>query len=138
MQMATTTFEIYRSRGEQLSNAMLLCFDGIGSYTAAVALLAVHSAISYNDALLVLLTEKRPKGENHQEAVKLAKTACRQLKLDSTGVMQLEKLLRAKADVSYGSSEVHTEKAKVLFYAAQRFQAWVEKRFSEQKPRIGQ
>lgn len=131
--MDTTAFDVYRSRGEQLANAMKFFADDVKDFPSAVALLAIHSAISYNDALLILLTGKRPKSENHQEAVKLARSACQQSKINPDGVSQLEKLLSAKTDVSYGSQAVRQDKAQALFYAAQRFQAWAIQRIAEKR-----
>lgn len=136
--MDTLAFEVYRSRGEQLTNAMQLCAEDMESYTSAVALLAVHSAISYNDALLILLTGERPKSESHQAAAKFVRTACGKSKLDSAGVAHLEKLLSAKTDVSYGSRKIRRDQALALFFAAQRFQAWAIQSIAQETKRRDQ
>ncbi len=45
--------EVHIRRSERLRNAMLLLADDLEAYDAAVALLAVHCAISLNDAIQV-------------------------------------------------------------------------------------
>lgn len=119
--------EVYRSRALQLANAMKLCGDDLLSYASAVALLAVHSAISYNDALHVRLTGKRPKGEDHKDAIRSVRKACAKVDIDPAGIKHLERLLNAKTEISYGDRKVNTEHAQVLSIAAERFQAWVER-----------
>lgn len=133
--MDTTASEVYCSRGEQLSNAMKFFVNDVKDFPSAVALLAVHSAISYNDALMILLTGKRSKSEDHREAATLTRSACQQDKIDPAGITHLAKLLSAKTDVSYGNQAVRQDKAEVLLYAAQRFEAWAIQSIAEKRRR---
>lgn len=128
--MSEVVFEVYRERAREFADAMRLCNDDIRSYASAVALLAVHSAISYNDALLIKLTGVRPKGDNHNSVIHSAKRACEKANVDPAGIKHLEKLLGAKTEVSYGDHKVGTEYAQTLNIAAERFQAWVERNFA--------
>lgn len=127
--MNDASLEVYRSRALQLANAMRLCVEDCPSYASAVALLAVHSAISYNDALHIRLTGGRPKSEDHRDAFRSIKKACQKANIDPTGLRHLEKLLSVKTDISYGNKAVRVEHAQVLNIEAQRFQAWAEKNF---------
>lgn len=111
----------------QLASAMKLCNDDLSSYASAVALLAVHSAISYNDALHIRLTGVRLKGDDHKNAVRSVRTACKKADIDPAGIKHLEKLLNAKSEISYGNRKIGLEYAQTLSIAAERFQAWVEK-----------
>jgi hypothetical protein len=61
--------EFYHERALQLVDAMKLCEDDLSSYAAAVAFLAVHSAISYNDAVLAKLKGRLWKAEDHRQAI---------------------------------------------------------------------
>jgi hypothetical protein len=131
--MDTTALKVYHSRALQLANAMRLCRDDMAAYTSAVALLAVHSAISFNDTLLILLTGKRPLTQDHGQATKLTKIACKKAGIDPVGVSHLAKLLSAKTDVSYGNHAVDAEHAILLFIAAERFQAWAERNITEMR-----
>ena len=84
---------------------MKLCQDDLSAYASAAALLAVHSAISYSDALLIGLGGTRPRGENHREAVTALRRACTGAKIDHQGITHFQKsakredrhLLRRKA-----------------------------------------
>lgn len=129
--MDDVSLEVYQSRALQLANAMRLCAEDCPSYASAVALLAVHSAISYNDALHIRLTGGRPKGEDHKSAAWSTEKACRKAKIDPAGLKHLEKLLSAKTDISYGSRAVNTERAQILSTTAERFVRWVEENFAD-------
>jgi hypothetical protein len=88
--MVEAHFSVYHRRATQLAGAMRLCQDDLPAYASAAALLAVHSAISYSDALLTGLGKARPKGENHQEAVTALKRACTGAKIDHQGITHLQ------------------------------------------------
>ena len=104
--MIDASFTVYHHRARQLASAMKLCQDGMSAYASAAALLAVHSAISYSDALLIGLGGTRPRGENHREAITALKRACTGAKIESQGITHLQKLLSAKTDISYGEKPV--------------------------------
>lgn len=106
---------------------MKLCQDDLAAYASAAALLAVHSAISYSDAVLIGLSGARSKSENHLQAVQTLKKACSRARLEQQGVSHLQKLLGAKTDISYGEAQVDAEKAIALCIAAERFQTWAER-----------
>lgn len=105
---------------------MKLCQDDLAAYASAAALLAVHCAISYTDALLVGLNRAQSHGEDHREAIAALRRACTGAKVDRRGIPHLEKLLGAKTDISYGDRQVDDEKIRVLCIAADRFQRWAE------------
>ena len=125
--MAEARFSVYRHRAVQLASAMKLCQDDLHSYASAAALLAVHSAISFSDALLIGLGGARPRGENHQEAITFLKRACSGAKIDHHGIVHLRRLLSAKTDISYGDKQVDNERIAALCIAAERFQVWAER-----------
>jgi hypothetical protein len=125
--MDEASLEVYRIRATQLADAMKLCGDDLSTYASAVALLAIHSAISYSDVLHVWLTGNRPDGADHKQAILSARRACRKAGIDAAPISHLEKLLSAKTDVSYGNRVIVAEYAQTLRIAAERFQAWVER-----------
>jgi hypothetical protein len=133
--MREASFTVYYHRATQLANAMKLCRDGLSAYASAAALLAVHSAISYSDAVLLGLDSKRPRGENHQEAVTALKRACSRARVDHQGIGHLQKLLSVKTDVSYGEKRVDDEKVEALCIAAERFRVWAERILQKQEGR---
>jgi hypothetical protein len=117
---------VYHGRALQLANAMNLCHAGIETYASAVALLAVHSAILFSDAVLIRLTGQRSHSKNHRKALEAITEACKNAKIRTDGVKHLHKLMSAKTDVSYGDKEVDEQTVQVLYVAAGRFQAWAE------------
>jgi hypothetical protein len=57
--MVEARFTVYYRRATQLADAMSHCQDDLSAYASGASLLAVHSAISYNDALLIGLKGAR-------------------------------------------------------------------------------
>jgi hypothetical protein len=125
--MFDARFSVYRRRAAQFASAMKLCQDDLSAYASAAALLAVHSAISYSDALLIGLNGTRPRGENHREAITALKRACTGARIDHQGIAHLQRLLNAKTDISYGEKQVDSERIAALCIVAERFQVWAER-----------
>jgi hypothetical protein len=124
--MVEARFTVYYRRATEMASAMKLCQEDLPAYASAAALLAVHSAISYSDAILMGLGGSRPRGEDHRQAIAALKRACTGAKIDAKGIPHLQKLLGAKTDVSYGEKQVDGERISVLLIAADRFQRWAE------------
>jgi hypothetical protein len=125
--MVEARFTVYYRRATQLADAMKLCQGDLSAYASAAALLAVHSAISYSDAVLIGLSGARPRGENHREAITALKRACSGARIDHRGITHLDRLLGAKTDISYGEKQVDNERIVALCIAAERFQVWSER-----------
>ncbi len=107
---------------------MNLLMDGAAAYKSAVALLAVHSAIAFNDAVLERLTGSAYKGTDHSEAARRTRVACGKKKvggkkIDASGIMHLEFLLGKKTKYSY-SGLVDEMSAKFAADKARRFADW--------------
>ena len=134
--MIEASFTVYHRRATQLADAMKLCQDDLAVYASAVALLAVHSAISFNDAILIGLGGARPRGENHREAVTALKRICTQAGIDHRGITHFQRLLNAKTDISYGDKQVDVERVTALYMAAERFQAWAERILQRREVRL--
>jgi|SRR5271165_3064034 len=124
--MGGISVRVYQDRGLQLAKAMRLCRYNQPAYPSAAALLAVHSAIAYNDAVQIKLTGQRSRTQDHTQAVAAIKRACGTAKIEPRGIEHLRKLLSTKTDVSYGDKEVDNHLADALCVAADRFEAWAE------------
>ncbi len=124
--MGEISVRVYQDRGSQLAKAMRLCRYNRPAYPSAAALLAVHSAIAYNDAVQIKLTGDRSRTQDHGQAMVAIKKACGTAKIEPHGVAQLGKLLSMKTDISYGDKEVDNQLADALCVAADRFEAWAE------------
>ena len=116
--------ENFQSRGEQMMDAMNLLQDDVQHYAAAVALLAVHSAIAFNDAVQMKLSGKWVKDTDHKKTASHTRKLCSSLGYDAGGITQLEKLLARKNDYSYSNTIIDDETARAAGIHAERFQAW--------------
>ncbi|MGD0292414.1 MAG: hypothetical protein ABSB30_01025 [Terracidiphilus sp.] len=134
--MVKACFTVYYRRATQLAAAMKLCQDGLSAYASAAALLAVHSAISYSDALLIGLGGARPRSENHREAITALKRVCTGARIDRQGIAHLQRLLSVKTDISYGEKPVDDEKVTALCIAAERFEVWAERILQRREGRL--
>jgi hypothetical protein len=74
--------------------------EELGAYASAAGLLAVHSAISYSDAVLIGLSGRRSRSENHQEAVRALRRACGKANVDRDGILHFQRLVSVKTDIS--------------------------------------
>lgn len=117
---------VYRDRAQSLFRAMSLCLNNAPPYETAAAHLAIYSAISYNDAVLIRLTGARWRGEDHNRAPAQTRHACSKVKVSPDGISHLEKLVHEKSKVSYGDRALAPEKAVALCKAAERFAKWAE------------
>jgi hypothetical protein len=91
------------------------------------ALLAIHGAISYCDALRTGLGEDQVVAEDHQRAsaqLRQLLSARRYEKLD--GVDRLAKLLGNKSAIAYGTEIMGAEKLRSVIQQAERFAVWAE------------
>lgn len=131
--MVEARLAVYYHRATQLADAMKLCRDDLSAYASAAVLLAVHSAISYSDALLIGLGGTRPRGENHREAISALKRACTRARIDQQGLGHFQRLISVKTDVSYGEKQVDDEKVEALCITAERFQVWAERILQQRK-----
>ena len=115
--------EVFLERARHLSAARNLV-AGDTDYTAALALLAVHSAISWNDAVLTKFLGHAQKGENHMRAASTLESQCASRKMNSEGIKHLRKLIEAKSRISYGDQRTTPEAALSLSVSAERFERW--------------
>jgi hypothetical protein len=113
----------HQAQAEELLGAMKLLMDDLASYKSAVALLAVHSAIAFNDAVLERLTGSVPKRKEHAEGHRQTKKACSRKKIDAAGVQHLERLIASKTSYSYAGM-VDEKRAQDAALKAQRFAHW--------------
>jgi hypothetical protein len=134
--MLDASFAVYYRRAAQLASAMRLCRDDLSAYGYAAALLAVHSAISYSDAVMIGLIGKRPRGEDHRQAIIALKRACAGAKIDQRGISNLQALLSVKTDISYGDQVIDNVRIEALCDAAERFQTWADRVLAKKEGRL--
>jgi hypothetical protein len=88
--------EVFLERARHLSAAReLVAHDA--EYMAALALLSVYSAISWNDAVAVKLNGTAARSQNHMSAVSVMEKQCRVRRLNRDGLKHLRKLIQEKS-----------------------------------------
>lgn len=97
-------------------------------YKNSAALLAIHSAISYSDALRVGLGDLSLRADDHKEAVTSLKRLLASKRLDNpAGYKNFEDLLSMKNRISYGSQTIDAKTSSLIATKAERFANWVSR-----------
>ena len=122
----------YRERADHFFIAMQHLASDLHFAKTSVALLAVHSAISLNDAIMVAITGRRGKDSEHGKAALELGRLCTRLKIKSThGVQHLSWLLSNKTDIAYGERRLDDSFLKMSVEKAERFSNWAYTTFRE-------
>jgi cytosine/adenosine deaminase-related metal-dependent hydrolase len=120
----------YRKRANQLFEGMALLSEDMGIYGNGAALLAVHSAISLNDAVLAA-AGKRAKAEDHRVAIQLLEKTCSVERKEAAGIGHLRWLIERKSDIAYGQDRVSEKEMLLTVTKARRFATWAYTQFRE-------
>lgn len=126
--MKSVDVQLYLNRARDFLRGMTLLKDDLTEFNYSPALLGIHGAISYCDALRIGLGGKAVSSENH-------KSAARELKLllasrecnDKQGIERLRNLLGYKGVVAYSVDRVSEKEIKLIIQHAERFALWAER-----------
>jgi len=119
----------FLNRAQQFLDGMGQLKEGKGN---AAALLAVHSAISFSDAIRMHFTGQRGRGDDHSEAATALRNLCLARHADASGIKHLSWLLGKKTLIAYGDDRLDpTAHLCAAFLSAERFAAWVHRTFPE-------
>lgn len=122
----------YKEKAQHFFQGMELLADDLIAYRTAVGLLAIHSAISLNDAIIVGTTGRRSKSEDHRAAAQDLKQVCHEMKVkDLEGVRHFTWLLSKKTLVAYGEDRINEDDLKSTISRSQRFENWAYRNFKE-------
>jgi len=95
-------------------------------------LLAIHSAISLNDAITVGLTGKRKIYQDHTHAARELGRVCSSAGVpDRKGVGHFKWLLGQKNAVAYEHREFDDKSVRLAVEKAERFNVWAYDQFKE-------
>jgi hypothetical protein len=120
-----------RDRAEQFLRTTTL-IDDDKDHIAAVPLLAVHSAISLADAILVGFVGQRGSDTNHKETQDALQQLCASKQKSSDGLKHFSWLLANKTELIYGDKRLDLNtQIKAAKLRAERFAAWAYKTFPE-------
>jgi hypothetical protein len=97
------------------------------AYWNSSALLAIHSAVSYTDALRTGLGDEKLSADAHKKATdSLAKRLDSKGLTDHTGLRHLRFLLSKKNLVAYDKRRLERTDYEALFTRAERFAQWAD------------
>ena len=92
----------------------------------SAALLGIHAAISYVDALRIGLGDAELTADNHQEAAKRLKKVLVDRKVeDPKGVQRFSDLVSKKSAIAYGKGRTSESDLKWIIEGSQRFSVWI-------------
>lgn len=94
----------------------------------SAALLGIHAAISYADALCIGLGDSELSAEDHQKAGRRLQDVLANKKLkDTSGIKRFGELLSKKSAVAYRKNRINENDLKQIVESSQRFSSWVNK-----------
>jgi hypothetical protein len=117
----------FLGRARDFLDGMKLLSDDLTEYRYSSALLAIHSAISYCDALRSGLGGVKLSLDNHLSAVGELRTLLADRKYDKPqGADRLERLLSKKSKIAYAADEATKNEIDDIVLQAERFALWAE------------
>ncbi len=132
--MAAVQVQHYLNRARDLLKGMDFLKEDLVELGYSSALLAIHGAISYSDALRIGLGGTDLSSDDHQSATRELQQMLTARKYEKPeGVTRLARLLGDKGAVAYGSVPVEQTKFKSIVQQAERFAVWAEKTGKELK-----
>jgi hypothetical protein len=124
--MQAVEVEHYIRRATDFLAGMKLTRDD-DSYWNSSALLAIHSAVSYSDALRKGLGDTKLSSDDHRKAAEALEQALSSHRLtDPTGLKHLRYLLSKKNLIAYENRRLERTDYEALFTKAERFARWAD------------
>ena len=116
----------YRSIGRALvETARALDLIGEAKYGNGLAIIAVHAAIAYTDALTVAYREVKSTDGDHVRAAEVLAFALG-ARADAAQVKRLRRVLAVKSEASYGGNYYTLAEGRDLLSHVETYVAWAE------------
>jgi hypothetical protein len=126
--MKAVEVQHYLSRARDFLKGMTLLKDDLAEFNYSSALLGIHGAISYCDALRIGLGGKSVSSENHKSAARELRVLLTSRKYnDKQGIERLQNLLSYKGLIAYSIERVSEKDIKSIIQQAERFALWAER-----------
>ncbi len=123
----------YQSIGRALhTTARDLALIGEAKYGNGLAIVAIHSAIAYADALTVAYREVKSTDGEHAQAANVLVYALGHHS-DADQIRRLRRVLEAKSHASYSGNYYTLEDGRALLEELDRFAEWAEERLTERR-----
>ena len=117
----------FLDRARDFLKGMDLLKDDLAEFTFSPALLGIHGAISYCDALRTGMGRERVSSDDHSRAANDLKSLLVSQNFENRkGIGHLEKLLSKKNRVEYDPVTVRENEIEDIVKHAERFAAWAD------------
>lgn len=125
--MAALQVQHYLSRARDFLEGMNLLKDDLTEFRFSSALLGIHCALSYCDALRIGLGSTKVSSDDHLSAARDLKTLLASRRFEKLqGADRLEKLLSKKSRIAYSQDTASEAEIKLIHQNTERFAAWAE------------
>lgn len=125
--MMASEVKHYLHRARDFLKGMDLLREDPTVYRYSAALLGIHAAISYCDALRIGMGSESLASENHQSASDELRELLSGRKFKELGgVNRLGRLLAKKSRIAYSPEASSEDEIKDIVQRAERFAAWAE------------
>jgi hypothetical protein len=125
--MSSVDVQHYLGRARDFLEGMEILKNDPPEYRYSSALLGIHSAMSYGDALRVGLGSRKVSSQDHRGAAKDLRSLLDAKGFEKPqGVDRLRYLLAKKSRTAYGSETPGNTEIQEIVLQAERFAAWAE------------
>jgi hypothetical protein len=125
--MIAVKVQHYLSRARDFFKGMELLKDDLGGFKYSSALLGIHAAISYCDALRTGMGSADVSSDDHRSAVSDLRSQLASRKFENMqGASRLEKLLSKKNRIAYAAETPRENEIEDIVKQADRFAFWAE------------
>ncbi len=125
--MAAVQVQHFLGRARDFLKGMDLLKDGLAEYGYSSALLGIHGAISYCDALRIGLGSEGVSSDDHGSAANDLRKLLADRKYENMkGTDRLEKLLSKKSKIAYAPKTVREIEIEEIVKQAERFARWAD------------
>lgn len=125
--MIAVQVQHYRNRAQDFLEGMKYLKDDLGRFRYSAALLGIHGALSFCDALRIGLGSKKLSSEDHTSAASELRTLLSARRFEiSQGIGHLEKLLSKKSRIAYARDASDEASVMQIILHAERFADWAE------------
>ena len=121
----------YLARAQDFLEGMQLLRED-ETYRASSALLGIHAAVSYSDALRIGLGDEVLAADDHREAVRALRSLLpAKTQAEERGTRHLAVLISKKNAVAYGRGAMQTDDYRLITTTAERFATWANRTGTE-------
>jgi hypothetical protein len=118
--------QLYLARARDFFEGMKFLKDDLTSFKCSSALLGIHGAIAYSDALRIGLGGEGLFAEDHSTAETDLRRRLIARKYEKlAGIGRLRELLNRKSRVAYSDVRLNENQVKLIVVDAERFEVWV-------------